>query len=124
MRIGAHRPALRVERDAHLHGLPHQALQHRPHPLHHAVEIQHARLQDLLAAEGQQLPGQSRGAFPGLMDLLEVGPQRIARAQVGEQQLAVAVDDGQQVVEVVSHAARQTPDRFHLLGLLELGFRL
>ena len=123
MRIGVHHPGFRVQRDTHLHVFAHQAPQHRPHLLHHAVEIQHARFEDLLAAEGQQLPGQSRGALSGLVDLHEAGPQRIARAQLAEQQLAVAVDHRQQVVEVVRHAARQPPDRFHLLRLLELGFQ-
>jgi hypothetical protein len=32
-------------------------------------------------------------------------------------------DDGQNVVEIMSHAAGQLADRLHLLGLAELGFR-
>ena len=42
------------------------------------------------------------------------------RGRPAQQQLAVAVDDGQQVVEVVGHAAGQPADRLHLLRLPEL----
>ena len=45
---------------------------------------------------------------------------RIGRIEVGQQQLAVAENHGQQVVEVVRHAAGQPADGFHLLRLLIL----
>ena len=83
--IGVDGIALRAERDTHLHVLPRQPLQHRPHLLNQTVDLQPARFENLLAAEGQQLLGQSRGAFPGPVDLLEVLPQRIARYQVAKQ---------------------------------------
>ena len=40
--------------------------------------------------------------------------------EIGQQQLAVAENHGQQVVEVVRHAAGQPADGLHLLRLLEL----
>ena len=44
----------------------------------------------------------------------------IVRGQLVEQQLGVAVDDREQVVEVVRDAAGQPADRFHLLRLAQL----
>ena len=55
-----------------------------------------------------------------LSDLLNVVAHRLAWLQVREQQIAVAQDDGQQVVEVVGHAAGKPPDRLHLLRLTQL----
>ena len=81
-------------------------------------------MQDLLAAESQQLPGQSRGALSGLVDLFQAVPQRIARLQAAEQQPAVAVDHGQQVVEVVRHPTRQPSDALQFLSLAQLIFYL
>ena len=47
--------------------------------------------------------------------------RRSESGQIGtlEQQIAVAVDHGEQVIEVVGHAAGEKTDRFHLLGLLQ-----
>ena len=55
----------------------------------------------------------------GLLDLLHLAARR-RRQVLAEEQLAVAEDDGEQVVEVVGHAAGQPSDRLHLLGLAEL----
>ena len=50
----------------------------------------------------------------------EVGAHRIALLQVRGEQLAVAEDDRQEVVEVVRDARRQLPDGVHLAGLPHL----
>ena len=42
---------------------------------------------------------------------------------VADQQLEVAADDLQHVIEVVRNAAGELPDRFHLLRLAQLRFR-
>ena len=42
------------------------------------VQIQVARLQDLLPAEREQLPGQRRGALARLAHLIELAKHRIA----------------------------------------------
>ena len=51
-----------------------------------------------------------------------------AKAGVGrpvfrEQQIRKADNGGQNIVEIMSHAARQLPDRLHLLALGKLGFQ-
>jgi hypothetical protein len=42
------------------------------------------------------------------------------RGQRLERQVGIAVDRGEEVVEVVGHAAGELPDRFHLLRLPQL----
>ncbi len=43
--------------------------------------------------------------------------------QIREMQITIALDDGEQVVEVVGHSSGQTPHRLHFLGLTELRFQ-
>ena len=112
-----------MQLEAHLHVFAHQARQHRPHLAPPPVEIEHARLQHLLAAESQQLLGQPRGALSGLVDLFEMSRSG-SPALSCQRQLAVAVDDGQQVIEIVRHASRQAAHRLHLLGLGETELQL
>src|ERR1019366_10091457 len=81
------------------------------------VEVEYANVQRLLAAEHQKLPGQRRRTFRSTQDLLQAALRRVGFEQ---RQLREARDDGQQVVEVVSHAARQAADGLHLLRLPEL----
>src|SRR5262249_37687278 len=56
------------------------------------------------------------------LNLLEALVGAVTRWVAGEEGLAVAGDDGEQVVEIVSDAAREPPDGFHLLSLAELFF--
>ncbi len=73
----------------------------------------------VLPAEGQQLVDQGAGLRAGAQDALEVAAG-VAGGQVAAQQLAVAHDHLQEVVEVVGDAAGQAADRLHLLGVLHL----
>ncbi len=50
----------------------------------------------------------------GILDI------EILRFDLGLKQFEISHDDGEQVVEVMRHAARQLTDGFHLLGLLQL----
>jgi multidrug efflux system outer membrane protein len=58
-----------------------QAFQHRLRFLNRRVQVQHPRLDDLLSAEYQQLPGKTGGTVTGLPDLLGVRPQWIRGLQ-------------------------------------------
>jgi hypothetical protein len=66
-------------------------------------------IEDLLATECQQLVGQARGSLPGFANL---GEQLTTRrvAKVDQRHVGTAIDDGEQVVEVVGDAAGQLPD--------------
>ena len=118
--VGPHRAQSHGRPDGELDVLADEAREHLAGFFDEVVQVEHPRLQNLLSAEGQQLPGERRRALPGLLDLHEVRPQRVARRQRADGHFAVGEDDGQQVVEVVGHAAGQSPHRFHLLRLPEL----
>ena len=78
----------------------------------------------LLAAEGQELPGQARRALRRLDHLLEAGPRGVALVDLRAHQLAVAQDHAQDVVEVVGDASGQAADALELLGLAQHLLRL
>src|SRR5207237_9440807 len=58
--------------------------------------------------------------FGPVRDLEYAGTERVGRTEVVEQQVDVAEDGGQHVVEVVRDGTSQTADRFHLLRLPHL----
>jgi len=83
------------------------------------VDSHHLGVDDLPAADPQEVRGHLRGPFARLADLLDVG----ALGVVGDhpcEKLAIAVDRRQEVVEIVGDATGQAADRFHLLRLAEL----
>ena len=118
--VGAYRPELRA-------GSHHQIDVFADHAGEHfqvfggdVVEIDDARGEHLLAAEGEQLAGQRRGALGGAGDLLRRAAQMRFGAEAFEKKFRVAGDDHQQIVEVVRDAAGEAADGFHLLRLAQL----
>jgi hypothetical protein len=103
--------------DHELDILAEQPLQHGAQALNDRVGIDHARLQELLATEGQELTGQGASPLGGLLDQADVLAHGIRLAQPAQQQLGASGDHGEQVVEVVRDAAGQPPDGLHLLHL-------
>ena len=85
-----------------------------------AFSVEDRGLQDLLPAEGQELPRQIRRALAGAQDLRQVVAHRVPRLETGAEHLAVAEDDRQEIVEVVRDPARELADGLHLLSLAEL----
>ena len=79
-----------------------------------------AGLQQRLAAETEQLPRERRGTLACLTNRPCRSQRYGTQLVVGDQQFAVPVDQRQQVVEVVRHAAGELPDRLHLLRLPQL----
>ena len=73
-----------------------------------------------MPAEGQQLARQAGRALGRAHDLLGVAQRRRSGVEPVPDELAVADDRGEQVVEIVRDAARQPADSLHLLGLPEL----
>ena len=78
----------------------------------------------LFPAERQQLAGERGGAVRGSPNLTEVLPDRLVRADLVDQELGIAENRGEHVVEIMRHAARQPADGFHLLGVTQLLFEL
>ena len=60
--------------------------------------------------------GCAKGGFANLVDVVALG---VVRAKVFEQQIAVARDHGQEVVEIVGDPSGQATDRLHLLRLAQ-----
>ena len=123
-RVGVDVPGVRPQGEEQLHVLADEPPQHRADLLDHRVEVQVLPLQHLLAAEGQELAGEAGGAIGGLLDLLHAAAERIVGLQPAEEHRAAPGDDGEQVVEVVGHPAREPPHRLHLLGLPQLVLEL
>ena len=74
----------------------------------------------MLVAEGEELAGQRGGPMGGGEDQLELLAQLVAPAQPVDHELAAPGDDGQEIVEVVGHPAREPAHRLHLLRLAQL----
>ena len=89
-----------------------------------AVQVEDLRLQNLLAAEDEQLTSKPGCKLPRLDDLLDVGAELFVGSEPIQDDQAVTVDRRQQVVEVVGDAAGQPADRLHLLGLPEPSLEL
>ena len=101
-----------------------QASQHRAGVGDDGVQVEDARLQQRLAAEAEQLSRERRGPFARLANGPRRGPGHGTQLLVGQQQFTVAVDQRQQVVEVVRHATGELSDRLHLLRLPQLVFEV
>ena len=99
-----------------------RADQHLVHGLDAFLEVGDDRIERLASRERQQLARQALAAIGGRMH----GVDRLQMLRVGEpaaQQLRVAADDHQQIVEIVGDAAGQLSERLHLLRLGELLLR-
>ena len=118
--IGQHRARVDVGQERHRDVLAEQPLEHRQHGADLLVHVQALRGQELLAAEGQELPRDVGRAVRGALDDLDLAPARVVGAQLAHEHDAPARNHGDEVVEVVSDTAGQTADRLHLLGLQEL----
>ena len=123
-RVGVDVPGPRSQSEEQLDVLADEPPQHPADLVDHRVEVEVLALQHLLAAEGQELPGETGGAIGRLLDLLDAATERIVRLQPAEEDRAAPGDDGEEVVEVVGHPAREAPHRFHLLGLSQLVLEL
>ena len=95
---------------------------HRPdhalEVLDHLVQVDDLRPRDLLATEREQLPREAGGSVGSAADLLDV--LALVSLETGEEQLAVAPDRGEQVVELVGDPARETPHGLELLRLSQM----
>ena len=115
--VGLHAPQGCLEQRYPLDVLTDQAPQHLVHVGHDRVEVDDLGLQNLLSAQCQKLLSKGCGAVGGRLDGFDARPQGIRLADAGENQLAVAPNHGQQIVEIVGHAACQSSYDPHLLRL-------
>ena len=95
-----------------------------PSPATTSPSVEHLRQQHLAAAEGEQLARERGSAIRRAHDLERVLAARVVVVEAGGQELAVAADRGQQVVEVVRDPARKPSDRLELLRVQQLLLQL
>src|SRR5580698_1324070 len=72
------------------------------------------------SGETQQPAGEICCPLSCQPDLLDCFPRRVFPSEKRRQQTTVAIDHGQQIVEVVRNASRYLPDRLELLRLVQL----
>ena len=106
-----------------LHRLAEQALEQMRHFADHVGQLQHLRAQRLLARESEQLAGQASGAVGVGFDLLDIVIIAVAGRVAHHHQVAMADDRGQDIVEIMRHAAGQLADRLHFGRLRNLALQ-
>ena len=108
---------------SNLHRRADRTLQQVGHPVEQAADLDRARLKVLAAGEGQQALDQRPGAAGGLQRAVDQPVALVAFGQPPSKQVEVADHGGEQIVEVVRHAAGQLAQRLELLRLVQLGER-
>src|SRR4051794_24664873 len=78
----------------------------------------------MFAAEGEQLAGQRRSPRRGSADFANVLRNFSLHLQLVEEEIAVAENGGEKIIEVVGNAAGELAERFHLLRANELVLKL
>jgi hypothetical protein len=107
------------EASSDLHVLADESAQHALHLGHYGIQVNRPGLEGVLPAEREELAGQARPTVGSAQDGIEAGLARRVAAEIFHQQVAVALDHGKEVVEVVGDASRQLADRLQLLCPLE-----
>jgi hypothetical protein len=118
--VGVHRRQRRLQPHHQLDVLTDEPLERGPDVVDESVQAEQRRFDDLFPAEGEQLARQAGGPATRLLNLQDVGAVRLAQGRGFEQQLAVAENRRQEVVEVVRHAPGKPSDRFHCPDLVVL----
>src|SRR5258706_11135271 len=80
------------------------------------VDLEHSRFERLATAEGQELMGERGGSTGGGADFFDLVGDRAFHSFFGQEQVAVAENGGEKIIEVVRDAAGQLSERFHALG--------
>ena len=101
-----------------------EPLQQPFHPSDDRIDVDRLEVDDLFAAEGEKAVREVGGPFGRAEDLLHVGAKGIVRRQLHQEQVAVADDRRQDIVEVVGDAAGELAHGLHFLRLAQLCFEL
>ena len=136
--VGEDRPQAGAQGGHELDVLPDGPAQQLLDVARHAAEVHHLGMDDLAAAEGEELAGERGGAVGRLPDALDVGAKLLPPLTAGRSarkgdlfgdQRRVDEDHAEEVVEVVGDAPRELSQALQPLRLLEpvleaLPFRL
>ena len=120
MRIDEHRRQVGVDRGVEDDVAGQHAVE-QPHRARDDIgDVHQAGLQQLASAEGEQLLCHQRGTIRRLADLRHVFSARVVFVEGPDQELGIAEDRRELVVEVVSNPAGEAPDRVELLRFAQL----
>ena len=122
-RVGLHRAQIFFDARSHFNVFAHQAPHHLVHVQDDAVQVQHFRFQDLLAAERQKLPHQRDGALGRVRNLLDVSTEFRLPPYAVQGEFHITLDNRQQVVEIVCHSSCEASHGLHSPRLLQLIFQ-
>ena len=81
----------------------------------HIAQLQDLESQGLTPGKGQELADERGRAIGVLLDLIDIPERGVRRPVIGEQQITMANDRGQDIIEVMRHAARELAYRLHLI---------
>ena len=87
------------------------------HAFYLRADIEYLRFEWLPAGKRQQLSGQFRCPFHGLGNRIDIAAPAILRQIMSAKEVGRGKDDGQEIVEVMRHAAGELAHGFHLLRL-------
>ena len=88
--------------------------------LDEVIEVDESRLQELSAAEGQQLTRELGGPLGAALDEVEIPTRGLIPREPVEQELDPTADHGEHVVELVGDSAGEHAERLDPLGLRDL----
>ena len=114
---------LRPEHRDELDAVGQHGLEQAAHPLGHLVQVERLGLEHLAPAVGEKLTRELGGSLRADEHHLRVTDERTLQRQLPLQELGVAHDDDEAVVEVVGDAARELADGPELLLLAKLGLQ-
>ena len=115
--VGVNRRELTLEIEIQNNVFAERSFEHGSDIADDFVQVQRALLNDLTAAEGQQLTRQVGRAIGRRGNFLQRFLQLRQDAAFGQQQVRVPFDDRKNIVEIVRDAGGKLADRFHFLGL-------
>ena len=118
--VGLDRAGVGREDRPDLDPLAQRAVEQVGHAADQLVDVDDLGAERLAAGEGEQLAGQRRRPRRRLDDRLGVAEALVVGQRGAAEHVGRALDDGQQIVEIVGDAAGQLAERLHLVGLAQL----
>ena len=118
--VGAQPPIRLIELTDEPDIVANEAAQHGFQTHDRGIERQNFGVQRLFTAEREQLPNQRRGPFAGLQGFFDLSAKGVLRTELCQEDLTVAHDDGQEIIEVMCNPSGQPANGFHFLGLPKL----
>ena len=99
--VGSELPVRLVELGDEANVLADQAAQQTFQVRDSGIDREDFRVQRLFATECEQLSDQRRGPFPGFQRFFGLSTKGVLRAEFRQEDLTVAHDDGQEIIEVM-----------------------